>query len=124
MELKHIKLRTGEDLLGYTEFVKNELGKTMLIVTAPISVHIDPTRGLFAKSWLFLSENNYADISMNDVMHLDFASSKAIENYDYFADKHMREDTYEEENDISDEQIETIEDLFQAILDSKTKTLH
>jgi len=117
MELKHIKLRTGEDLVGPAEFIKDNLGYRALKVTTPVSIHMDPSLGFYAKSWLLLSKDNDVILNLEDVMFCKPASDTAEEYYTEFVHK------YATESDI-DDQANELEELFQTLLESKSSIKH
>jgi len=117
MELKHIKLRTGEDLVGPAEFIKDNLGYKALRVTTPVSIHMDPNLGFYAKSWLLLSQENNVILHLDDVMFCKTASDTAEEYYNEFVHKYSSES---ETSFDSDE----LEELFQSLMESKTSIKH
>lgn len=117
VELHHIKLQNGEDLLAYM----NELDSRHTEIHAPIMVVIDPHLGLFAKSWLLLSEGNSIVISSSHILFASKASKKAIEYYDEFMHRiHEREQTKQMEEDS--EFTSELEDIFTAMVESKSAT--
>ena len=117
MELKHIKLRTGEDLVAPAEIVKDNLGYKALRVTTPVSIHMDPSLGFYAKSWLLLSEDNDVVINLEDVMFCKPASATAEEYYTEFVYK------YSEDNDNPDP-TEEFEDMLRTLMESRTSIKH
>lgn len=117
MYLKHIKLRTGEDLVAPAEFIKDNLGYQALRVITPVSIHMDPNLGFYAKSWLLLSEENNVILNLEDVMFCKPASSVAEEYYNEFVHK------YSQESEL-DDMSEDLEDLFNSLLESKTSIKH
>lgn len=117
MELKHIKLRTGEDLVGPAEFIKDNLGYRALRIITPVSIHMDPNLGFYAKSWLLLSKENNIILNLDDVMFCKPASETAEEYYNEFVHKYSEENV--NESDTSD-----IEELFQAMFESKSSIKH
>jgi hypothetical protein len=77
--LHHVKLKNGEDLLSFVNYNGNQVE-----LHAPISVQIDPSLGLFAKSWLLLTEGNSIMISTDFVIFASKASGKAVDYYEEF----------------------------------------
>lgn len=119
MELVYIKMRNGEDLLGY---LASQTDKDIEIMT-PISIEIDPQFGMFAKSWLIFSELNTARISTADYMFFSAASTKATEYYDEFMHRlSEREQTksLEEDTEFNSE----LEEVFSALMQSRESTKH
>jgi hypothetical protein len=73
MKLIHIKMKNGEDLLGYLVSSTDH----HIEINTPIAVDIEPALGFFAKSWLMLSENNSVRLSKEDYMFWSNANKKA-----------------------------------------------
>lgn len=118
MQLKHIKLRTGEDLVGSAEYLKDNSGEHAFVkVTAPISIHMDPTYGFYAKSWLLLSKDNVVILNINDVMFCKPASNTAEEYYTEFVYRHANESEL-------DQRFDEVEEMFQSMVESKISTKH
>lgn len=115
MNLIHIKLKNGEDILAQEDPLKSEFG---IRVTAPISVHLDPIHGFFAKSWLALSSTNTVIIDNNDIMFLNPASDKGFEYYEEFIKRIASDD------DVDLDEVNELEQMFEAILQSKSSKLH
>lgn len=115
MELHHIKFKNGEDLLGYV----NEIDTHHVEISSPIIVIVDPHLGLFAKSWLLLSDSNSAVISRSHLMLMNKASATASEYYTEFMHRmHEREDTKQLVEDLDMNQ--ELEDMFSAMIESRS----
>jgi hypothetical protein len=114
--LHHVKLKNGEDLLAY---VKRNSDNFELY--SPISVHIDPTLGLFAKSWLLLTEGNMVVISLDFVVFAAPASAKAVEYYDEFMHR-MHEKSQINQMEDDSEFTAEMEEMFAAMTESRTAT--
>lgn len=115
--LHHVKLQNGEDILAYV--CASHTGHTELY--APIVVNIDPHLGLFAKSWLLLSEGNTVILKDSHILFASKASTRAVEYYDEFMHRlHEREQIkqIEEDSEFTSE----LEDIFSALAESKTAT--
>lgn len=119
MQLIHIKLKSGEDILAY---LGEETNHKIELIT-PITVVIDPTYGMFAKSWLLLSELNRVSIDTTNVMFFSAASRKAIDYYDEFmhrvSDKEQRQ-SVEDDTEFTSE----LEEIFGAMMESKGSMKH
>lgn len=119
MKLIHVKMKNGEDLLGY---LANQSNDKFEIVT-PISVVIDPTYGMFAKSWLMLSELNSVWITSDSVLFYSQASKKATEYYDEFMHRVSEKDqrqSIEDDTEFTSE----LEEIFGAMMESKGSIKH
>lgn len=115
--LQHVKLQNGEDLLAYVR--EAHTGHTELY--APIVVNIDPHLGLFAKSWLLLSEGNSVMINNSYILFASKASARAVEYYEEFMHRiHEREQVKQMEEDT--EFTSELEDIFTALAESKSAT--
>ena len=119
MELVHIKMRNGEDLLGYLAS-KDEI--TIEVVT-PISIIIDPSLGMFAKSWLMFSEVNSVKISNTDYIFFNLANKRAVDYYEEFLhsmNEKEERSKLSEDSDFTNE----LEDIFNALAESRLSKIH
>ncbi len=119
MQLIHVKMKNGEDLLGY---LGGQTSESIELIT-PISIVIDPHVGLFAKSWLLFSELNSVNIFNSDYMFFSAASRKAIDYYDEFMHKindSQMQKQVEEDTDFNTE----LEEVFTAMMESRSTTKH
>lgn len=113
MELMHVKLRNGEDLLGKVEKLNNGIR-----ISAPISIEVDPQEGFFAKSWLMFSEDNHVMINRDDFYFCNVASQKAINYYEEFIYQIATPE------DKQDDYVSDAEDMLLSIFESKHSTKH
>ena len=113
MNLLHIKLKNGEDILAQEQSVPCENG---VVVTMPISVHMDPIHGFFAKSWMVLSEVNSVTIKTDDIMFCYPASEHGTEYYEEFLKQRV--------SDTMSDDVDELEQMFEAMLESKTSKIH
>lgn len=111
MELKHIKLRTGEDLLGHVEILNNAYR-----ITSPVSMQFDPREGIFGKNWLLLSNENSVLLSKDDVFFCHEASDKAISYYEEFVHQYSAMP--------EDDQVSEIEEMLLTMLESRHSIKH
>lgn len=115
VELHHVKLQNGEDLLAYAR----DTGGGYTELYAPIVVNIDPHLGLFAKSWLLLSGGNTVMVKNSYILFACKASQRAVEYYEEFMHRiHEREQIKQMEEDT--EFTSELEDIFTALAESKT----
>ncbi len=115
-DLLHIKMMNGDDILAFTR----DLG-SHTEVYAPIVVHVDPHLGLFAKSWLLLSESNSVPVRKEHILFASKASKRAVEYYEEFMHRiHERAEIKKMEEDT--EFTSELEDIFTALAESKTAT--
>lgn len=119
MRLIHVKMKNGEDLLGY---LGHHTNNTIQLIT-PISIGIDPTYGIFAKNWLMFSEVNSATIQSADYMFFGNASSKAIEYYEEFMHK-LNEKEQQKQLEEDSEFTSELETVFSAMMESKSSIKH
>lgn len=119
MKLVYVKMKNGEDIIGCLE----QLTEAGVEITAPISMNIDPTYGIFAKSWLMFSELNTVWIRKEEYMFCTACSKKASDYYEEFmhnmAEKEQRK-KLAEDTDFTSE----LEEIFGAMMDSKGSTKH
>jgi len=116
MNLLHIKLKNGEDILAKDQSTSLE---NVVVVAMPISVHMDPLHGFFAKSWMVLSDIDVVSINKNDIMFCYPASQHGVNYYEEFMKKHIRYD-----DDIESDAIDDLEKMFEAMLESKSSKIH
>ena len=115
MKLVHVKLKHGEDLIGH--LISTYTANTEIYT--PIALAIDPTTGIFAKSWLLFSEANSVRIQSSDYLFYSDASQKAIQYYDEF----MHQVADERPTPTSDE-VDKDLDMFVALMESKSSIKH
>lgn len=119
MKLIHVKMKTGEDILAYL----GEQDNRRIELVTPIAVVIDPTYGMFAKSWLMLSELNAITIDADNIMFFSTASRKAIEYYDEFmhrVSEGAQRQAVEDDTEFTSE----LEEIFGAMMESKASMKH
>ena len=116
MNLLHIKLKNGEDILAQKADNQTDIGVT---ISAPVSIHVDPMNGFFAKSWMILSEEKLITIRNEDIMFCTNASTKGQSYYDEFVTRFADEDP-----EIDKEEIDSLQDLFELLLEAKSSKLH
>jgi hypothetical protein len=112
-----IKTKSGIDIVG----VLMQDDGDFVIIENPLEIDIDPQEGMFAKSFLLLSEQNSVLLKREDIFFVQIANAKAIEYYEAFRErlKTMGEETMNDDEYASD-----LEELFQTLLDSKVSTKH
>lgn len=120
MNLIHIKLKNGDDLIGVRDTEENKQVKDGIWVVSPIRVDVHPIHGLWAKSWMMLSDGNTVKINSSDIMYIANANQKATEYYHMFIEKHSEDEAASSLDDTIDE----LEDLYTTMLDAKASTKH
>lgn len=118
MQLLHVKMNNGEDLLGYGTISED---KKSVHIEHPISVKVDPSLGIYAVKWLYFSENNKVSIPSVKIMFVDKASKLAIECYEDFVYKHGEREMSEDE---LKESANELEEMFLNMIESKASTKH
>jgi hypothetical protein len=116
MQLIHIKMKNGEDLLGYLVSSTDH----HIEINTPIAVDIEPALGFFAKSWLMLSENNSVRLSKEDYMFWSNANKKATEYYDEFIHRLAEKPDNRSEAEFTND----LEEVFSALMESKASIKH
>ena len=117
MQLYHVKLNNGDDLLGWGSITED---RKIIRLEDPVQIIIDPEYGFFAKSWLLLSDKKYADLHATNIMTVGHASDKAVKYYDEFKERLSGyPDPTHSESDIDD-----LEDLFNSLMESRNNTKH
>jgi len=115
MQLMHVKLSNHEDVLTYIEI--SEKDDKVFVFTSPVSVHIDPDRGIYARNWLVFSENNYVNIDANAILFISKANDYAVKYHNEFIKKMTKknDNSYDEDD---------LEEMFTSMLESKESTKH
>jgi hypothetical protein len=110
MNLMHVKLRTGEDILCQVEDLS---GKYKVI--APVQININPVNGIFVRDWLLYSEDNFVFIDKADIYFCNVASEKAMMYYEEYLYQQVEE---------PDEELSDLEELFMTMMESKEFIKH
>jgi hypothetical protein len=112
-----VKMKNGTDLVGI--LLRNET--EFLLVENPVEIKVDPVHGFYAKSWLLLNTTKTANISKTDIVLFDEANEKAISYYEDFMFKIQsnREEVATDEDFTSE-----LEEMFNAMLESKVNKIH
>lgn len=118
MELIHVKLNNGEDIIGYGLV---DSSNDTIIIEHPISVKVDPSLGVYATKWLHFSERNNAVIPIVKVMSVDKASQSGSDCYEDFM--HNNPDNSMTAEELSDS-VNELEDMFTTMLEAKISTKH
>lgn len=113
MDLMHIKLKTGQDLISYV-LENNSIAVTL---KDPVQFGFDPDHGIFGIDWLLLSNTDTVIINHSDIYFVNATSSKGIEFYNQFSSKY----TPKKEDHSYVSELETI---FEAMLESKSNIKH
>lgn len=119
-EYVNVKTKSGIDIVG----VLLQDDGDYVIIENPLEIDIDPNEGMFAKSFLLLSEQNSVLLKREDIFYVQIANAKAIEYYESFRSRirSMSEDSQETMNE--DEYASDLEELFQSILESRNSIKH
>lgn len=116
MNLLHIKLKNGEDLLAQEERSDEDI----ITIVAPISVMFTESKGVMGKGWCFLSATNVVQIKKSDIYFAYPASERGYEFYeDFMRGIFQKEEEFESEDTISE-----LEDIFLSMIESKKSIKH
>lgn len=115
MQLMHMKLRSGVDIITYV------LSETQTYVTLkdPVEFKLDPNQGIYGVEWLFLSEESVGTIYKGDILLMNKCSTKGMQYYNEFVNRHLTPIETETSSITSD-----LETMFTAMMESKTSTKH
>lgn len=116
MQLTHVKLKNGDDLVCEHEYLGSGINK----VTNVLQIVIEPETGIFAKSWMLLSDIKSVEIHDRDIMYVANASDKAISCYEEFL--HRMNDNRGDRSSV--DEINDLENMFNNMLEAKTSTKH
>lgn len=112
-EYINVKLANGHDIIGVLDYDNEEI----VAVSNPIQIDIHPQEGMFARSYLLLSEENTIVFYRAEIMHIAKANKKACEYYEEFV---RRLSSAQEEKEVS----EDLEEMFTSMIESKVSTKH
>ena len=115
-QIVNVKLKNGDDLVAI--LISDE---DMFVVLAnPVQIEADPYHGFFARSWLLLSDKNFVTVDKEDLFYVHNASDKSIGYYEDFVEK-----VTSKKGVVTDEDFTTdLEDVFNAIMDSRSAVKH
>ena len=116
-EYVNVKTKAGIDIVGVLMQDDGEY----VIIENPLEIEVDPREGMFAKSFLLLSEQDSVLINKRDVFYVQYANEKAIQYYEEFRERlsSSNRQTMTDEEYASD-----LEDMFNTILESKSSIKH
>ena len=118
-EYVNVKLKSGNDLVGIMQHDEGEF----VIIDSPLEITVHPVHGMFAKSWLLLSEENSVVLSKKDIFFVQSANMKAVEYYEEFKERLHRMGEHAELIE-EDEYTSELEEMFESMLESKASTKH
>ena len=115
MQLMHVKLKSGADIIAY---IINE-NQTTFTIKDPVEFRLDPHHGIYGLEWLFLSDISVGILNKVDIMFINGCSIKGAQFYNEFVNRYHTIDNKESEIFTSD-----LESMFAAMLESKASTKH
>ena len=117
MELIHIRLKNGQDILGV------DLGSCVgcANIQNPVQVKIHPTQGFYAQSLLLFSEETSIIIDDSDILIKSKANQRGIDCYNSFFEEVQERKFIDDLEDVSDEEAE---EALMALIDAKEAVKH
>ena len=117
MELIHIRLKNGQDILGI------DLGSCVgcANIENPVQVKIHPTQGFYAQSLLLFSEENSIIIDDGDILIKSKANQRGIDCYNSFFEEVQERKFLDDLDNASDEEAE---EALMALIDAKEAVKH
>ena len=117
MELIHIRLKNGQDILGI------DLGSCIgcANIENPVQVKIHPTQGFYAQSLLLFSEENSIIIDDGDILIKSKANQRGIDCYNSFFEEVQERKFIDDLDNASDEEAE---EALMALIDAKEAVKH
>ena len=120
-EYANVKLKSGKDLVGIISADEGEF----VIIDAPLEIMVHPVHGMFAKSWLLLSEENSVLLHKNDIYYVQKANDKAVSYYEEFCAKISSFKNEDDDEIMTDDDFTSdLEEMFNAMLESKDTIKH
>lgn len=77
MELFHIKMKNGQDLVGSVDFID----EGSILLSNVMEFVATPNLGMYTKKWLHLSKDNETRLHTRDVLFVNPASDDAVDMY-------------------------------------------
>lgn len=114
MNLMHIKLKSGIDLIAYVI----DSDSTHLTLQDPVQFGFDPNNGIFGIDWLLLSETTTVKLPHADVYFSNVGSAKANQFYTEFTSK------LSSRKDATTDYAGELENMLQALMESKSNIKH
>ena len=115
MDIMNVKLKNGEDLIA--QLMEDHTNNISVKLKAPVKLVSELNTGVYAKNWMFYSDIDEVEIQKTDIFFITYASEESIEWYVNYVRK----------NDISldaETDIDSLENIFSAMIESKTSIKH
>jgi hypothetical protein len=115
MNILNVKLKNGEDLIA--QLVEDHTNTLSIKLKAPVKLVSELNTGIYAKNWMFYSDSDEVEIQKTDIFFITVANEESIEWYvAYMAKNDMYSD--------SESDIDSLESIFNAMVESKTSIKH
>jgi len=122
MDIVHIKLNNGDDLIG-RKIEHDREGEYH--IEDPIKIKFDPQCGIIAQSWLILSEKDSVIFEDKDIMLIGHANQRGAEYYKAFFEEKDESDDYVEYNLEGKTELDRErEEMIISYLESKGEVKH
>lgn len=113
MNIMNVKLKNGEDLIA--QLMEDHTNISSIKLKAPVKLVSELNTGIYAKNWMFYSNSDEVEIQKTDIFFITVANEESIEWYVGYMAK----------NDIdSNSDIDSLESIFNAMIESKTSIKH
>lgn len=114
----NVKTKAGIDLVG----VLMQDDGDYVIIENPLEIDIDPTEGMFAKSFLLLSEQNSVLLKKEDLFYVQIANDKAVQYYEEFRERLAKMTSKHDE--IDEDYASDLEEMFNDLIEARNSTKH
>ena len=122
MDIVHIKLNNGDDLIG-RKIEHDREGENH--IEDPIKIKFDPQCGIIAQSWLILSEKDSVIFEDKDIMIIGHANQRGAEYYKAFFEESDSSEDYVEYNLEGKTELDRErEEMIISYLESKGEVKH
>jgi hypothetical protein len=111
----NVKLKNGEDLIA--QLMEDHTNASSIKLKAPVKLVSELNTGIYAKNWMFYSDSDEVEIQKTDIFFITVANEESIEWYVAYISKN---DIYSD----SESDIDSLESIFNAIVESKTSIKH
>lgn len=117
-EVVNVKLKNGDDIIA---ILRND-EKDFIVLENPIHIGTDPEFGVYGISWLMFSNDDIVSFDKSDIYYLHSANDKSIGYYEEFVATLYKKEV--SDNSKNSQFSTELEDIFNAIMQSKNHTKH
>lgn len=125
MNLMHIKLKFGDELIANVTDEKVEEGMPFFLFDNPVQVK-STGEGIHAREWLYFSEVNCVWIPSSDIIYMNTTNEEGATYFNRILEMRriQDEDAAHREMQFSEEEIEEAKEMISVFFQSHNSTKH